>query len=240
MKSLAQKKIGEIVADDYRTAGVFRSLGLDFCCGGGKTVAEACEKKGINLTDVQEKLSSLDKEGTDKQNYNAWSPDFLIDYIVNNHHAFVREKLPEIEFYAKKVAKVHGDQHRELKDILFQFLALKEELLDHLDKEEQLLFPYIKALIKWEHNKDKKNSKPYLGSAEKSIEMMEAEHEEAGKVIAKIRRLSNNFNPPEDACTTYRIFYQNLEGFENDLHKHVHLENNILFPKALGLHHRLN
>lgn len=240
MKSLAQKKIGEIVADDYRTAGVFRSFGLDFCCGGGKTVAEACEKKGINLTDVQERLSSLDRGGTDQQNYNSWSPDFLIDYIVNNHHTFVREKLPEIEFYAKKVAKVHGDRHQELKEILLQFMMLKEELLSHLDKEEQFLFPYIKNLVELEKDKQNPNGKASYSTISDAIGMLEGEHNEAGEAMEIIRRLSSNFTPPQDACTTYRVLFKNLEGFEHDLHKHVHLENNILFPKALGLHHRIN
>ncbi len=240
MEIFKEQKVGEIVAEDYRTAGVFKKFGLDFCCGGGKPVAEACEQKGINLNTLLDELEAVTTEGDDSHNYKEWSPELLIDYIEQRHHRFVRSKLPEIETYAKKVAKVHGSRHEELNEILDEFLMLKDELLDHLEKEEQMLFPYIKELVRIDQTGEKMEKEPDFGSVEDPVEMMEEEHDEAGEAMAKIQKWTNNFTPPEDACATYRVLFQNLEGFQDDLHKHVHLENNILFPKALELENRLN
>lgn len=240
MDTLKERTIGQIVAEDYRTAQVFRSFGLDFCCGGNKTVKEACTKKGVDPQKVQKALENLDSDSNGQHNYNDWSLDFLIDYIVNNHHAFVRSKLPEVEFYARKVAKVHGERHPELIEIYQLFMKLKDEISDHLDKEEQVLFPYVKELVKAENGGFSLKDQPHFGTAANPVAMMEAEHEEAGGIMEQIQNLSDNFTPPEDACATYRVLFQNLEGFQDDLHKHVHLENNILFPKALDLEKRLN
>ena len=240
MNLFEEQTIGQIVTEDYRAAGVFKKFGLDFCCGGKRTITEACEKKGVNLEELVRELDSLDSESNESQNYSSWSPDFLIDYIVNTHQNFVRTKLPEIEGYARKVAKVHGSRHEELNEILYEFMMLKDEMLNHLEKEEQLLFPFIKAMVRCEREGKSMDEKPHFGSVENPVKMMEEEHDEAGGSMAKIQRLSNNFTPPKDACATYRVLFQSLEGFQDDLHKHVHLENNILFPKALELEKRLN
>jgi len=240
MNTTQELTIGQIVAEDYRTAQVFRDNGLDFCCGGKKTLKEACNDKNIEIEKVRQELSSLNSKSDDHHNYNSWALDFLTDYIINNHHRFVREKLPEIAFYAKKVAKVHGKRHEELNEILHEFLMIQDELLNHLEKEEQMLFPYIKRLVELEKEGKSSDAKPAFTTAENPIRMMEEDHDQVGETLAKIQHLSDNFTPPDDACATYRVYYQNLEGFQNDLHKHVHLENNILFPKALELEHRLN
>lgn len=239
MERLTQQTIGEIVARDYRAAGVFKKFGLDFCCGGKQTVFEACEKKGVDLQKLNKELEKLNQQDGGSHNYNDWSPSLLIDYIIERHHEFVRIKLPEIETYAKKVAKVHGSRNQELNEILYEFLMLKDELLNHLEKEETILFPYIKALVEAQ-KKEETVETPHFGTVENPVAMMESEHDEAGESMAKIQKLSNNFTPPEDACATYRVLFQNLEGFQDDLHKHVHLENNVLFPKALDLEKRLN
>lgn len=231
--------IGQIVADDYRAAQVFRSHKLDFCCGGNKTVEEACAKKGIDPNVVYQGLEQLNQSGeTGQDNYNGWSPDFLVDYIINNHHEFTRNKLPEIGAYAHKVAKVHGGRHPELPEIYHEFVALQSELMNHLEKEEQVLFPYIKQLVEADANGTELVS-PHFGEVRNPIAMMEHEHDEAGNRMENIRELCDNFTLPQDACTTYRILFQNLEAFEQDLHKHVHLENNILFPKAVKLEKKL-
>lgn len=240
MNTLKERTVGEIVAEDYRTAGVFKKFGLDFCCGGGRPITEACEQKGINVDILLDELEAITTDGDDSHNYKEWSPNLLIDYIEQRHHRFVRDKLPEIEIYAKKVAKVHGSRHEELNEILYEFLMLKDELINHLEKEERLLFPYIKELVRCKENGEKMKQKPSFGTVENPVKMMEDEHDEAGEAMGKIQRLSDNFTPPEDACASYRVLFQNLEGFQNDLHKHVHLENNILFPKALELEKRLN
>ncbi len=240
MDLIKERTIGQIVADDYRTAQVFRSFGLDFCCGGNKTVEEACNKKGVDTTEVQNALESLGNDDSGQHNFNEWALDFLIDYIVNNHHSYVRSKLPEIEFYARKVAKVHGERHPELKTIYELFTKLKVEITSHLGKEEDILFPYVKKLVEADKTTTSLLESPSFGTAAKPVAMMEAEHEEAGGIMEQIQKLSSNFTPPGDACTTYRVLFQNLEAFQKDLHKHVHLENNILFPKALALEKRLN
>ena len=239
MSITKERTIGQLVKDDYRTAQVFQQNGLDFCCGGNRTIEEACVSKDVNTDDIVRALNQVTSNGSKEDNYDQWSLDFLVDYIVNNHHEFTRNKLPEIGKYAKKVAKVHGDRHDELNEIYYEFTMLHTEIFNHLDKEERILFPYIKQLVEAE-KKGVKPEAPEFGEAANPIAMMEDEHDEAGTSMAKIRRLSNNFTPPEDACTTYRLLYQNLEGFEKDLHKHVHLENNILFPKAMKLEKQLN
>ncbi|MBD3615025.1 MAG: iron-sulfur cluster repair di-iron protein [Gracilimonas sp.] len=230
-QTLSQKPVGQIVAEDYRTAQVLRSYGLDFCCGGGKTLEKACTSKKIELNEVVSDLKALNMTDNIEDNYNEWSLDFLVDYIVNNHHSFVRKMLPEISFYAEKVARVHGERDPELLDILQNVYLLRSEMMGHLQKEEEELFPQIKELV----------TQKKTGSVKAAIiEALEDEHDKAGDLMARIEELSNSFNPPETACASYKVLFQNLEGFQQDLHKHVHLENNILFPKALKLEQSLN
>lgn len=240
MESLKEQTLGQVVSKDYRTADVFKKFGLDFCCGGKQTVAEACENEGVAMTQLAKELTSLGEKTSDTHNYSSWSPGFLIDYIVHNHHAFVRTNLPKIESYLQKVSRVHGDTHDELNDILSEFQVMKEGMISHLEKEEQILFPFIKDLIENNRKGAYPDDKPHFGTVENPVHMMEEEHDEAGESMAKIQRLSDNFTPPEDACTTYRVLFQSLEAFQDDLHKHVHLENNILFPRALELEKKLN
>lgn len=230
-QTLSQKPVGEIVAGDYRTAQVLRSYGLDFCCGGGRTLEKACASKKIDLKKVVSELAALNMADNTEDNYNEWSLDFLTDYIVNNHHTFVRKMLPEISFYAEKVARVHGERDPELYDILQNVHLLRSEMMGHLRKEEEELFPQIKELV----------TEKKTGSVKAAIvEALEEEHDKAGELMANIEGLTNGFNPPANACASYRVLFQNLEGFQQDLHKHVHLENNILFPKALKLEQSLN
>lgn len=231
MDTLTQKPVGQIVAEDYRTAQVLRSYGLDFCCGGGKSLEVACASKGVEINEVVSDLKALNMTDNTGDNYNEWELDFLVDYIVNNHHSFVQKMLPEINFYAEKVARVHGGRHSELLDILQRVRLLTEEMLGHLQKEEEELFPQIKELVR-------KNKSGSVKAA--IVEALEDEHDKAGSLMEEIEELTNGFNPPEDACASYRVLFQNLQGFQQDLHKHVHLENNILFPKALNLEKRLN
>ena len=234
MLQVEDQTIGQLVTEDYRTAQVFRSFKLDFCCGGNKTVKEACDDRGAEYQKVVRALQQLKETEADSEqhNYDEWSLDFLVDYIINNHHHYVRNKLPEIRQYAKKVASVHGHRYPALKEIYSEFASLYEEMLDHLDKEEQILFPYVKQITEAQ-KKGQQPETPEFGEASDPIAMMEEEHDDAGGAMRKIRELSDDFTPPSDACTTFRLLFENLEAFEKDLHKHVHLENNILFPKAL-------
>lgn len=228
--------VGSIVAQDYRAASVFKKFGIDFCCGGGKSVAKACADKGVDQAQVEAALATLDQipVPASRLDFNSWNLPFLTDYIVNVHHRYVLDTVPQILAFAKKVAKVHGHAYPETVKIAELFTTLGQELLAHLDKEEQVLFPYIQRLwhTRSEHGK---LIAPAFGSARNPIHMMELEHETAGEIMAEIRQLSNDFTPPESACNTYRVLYAMLEEFEQDLHQHVHLENNILFPKAMVL-----
>lgn len=239
METLKERTVGQIVARDYRAAQVFRDFKLDFCCGGNKTIDEACADKGLDPKEIREALQALDTNGEKEENYNSWSLDFLIDYIINNHHEYSRRRLPEIGFYAKKVAKVHGPGRQELVQIYEEFTKLHAEMINHLDKEEEILFPYIMKLVEAERN-DSKPDAPNFHTAANPVAMMEQEHDEAGEAMAKIRRLSDDYTLPVDACATYTVLFESLEAFEKDLHKHVHLENNILFPKALEMEKRLS
>ncbi len=235
-----EETLGAIAAKDLRKAEVFKKYGLDFCCGGKKTVKEACAEKGIDVTKVEKELQQADKNPAARPlPYNDWNLDFLADYIVNTHHSYVRKTLPDIKGYALKVAQVHGAHHPELIPIQQLVEAVNKELSEHIVKEEKILFPFIKELVM---AKDRSQSPRAVqfGSVQNPIHMMEEEHESAGKCLEEIRTLSNNYALPEDACASYSLLFKMLNDFEEDLHIHVHLENNILFPKAIALEKHLN
>ena len=232
--------LGEIAAKDLRKAEVFKKYGLDFCCGGKKTVKEACAEKGMDVTKIEQELQQADRMPASRPlPYLEWSPDFLADYIVNTHHSYVRKTLPDIRAYADKVKKVHGDRHPELANIQPLVESIYNELMSHMVKEEQVLFPYIKELVKAKNSADLSFA-TQLQSVKNPINMMEMEHELVGKNLEIIRELSGNYALPEDACASYSLLYRLLQEFEEDLHLHVHLENNILFPKAIALEKELN
>ncbi len=224
--------IGEIVAANYNAAGIFRRYGLDFCCGGGITLEKACSEHNIYVEEIVNELRSLAGEfSSGSENYLAWEADYLIEHIISTHHRFVRRKTEEIAAYAGKVAQVHGDRHPENVKIYQKFISLSHELMDHLEDEEETVFPLISRIAQ-KRKKGEKVTDKEISELRDELLKMEDDHEGAGALIAEIRELSHDFTPPQDACATYRILYQNLEGFEKDLHKHVHLENNILFKKA--------
>ena len=173
-----------------------------------------------------------------EQNYSDWNPSFLIDYIINTHHEYVRKNLPNIKEFLTKTVTKHSGNHPELKKILQLYTLVAQDLLLHLQKEEEILFPYIKNLNS-NKNTFPNDEVPVLGNIDNLIEMMEHEHEQAGNAFQIIRSLSNNLTPPIDACKTYKITYSLLNEFEDNLHLHVHLENNILFLKAISIQEQL-
>lgn len=235
--TLAQKPvtIGEMVVADYRKAEVFRKYGMDYCCGGKKPLEEACHKKGIDPQLVQKELDELDlMPGKPQHDFEQWSLDVLADYIVANHHRYVADALPMLYELTAKVARVHGERHPELIKIAQHFDAVAQELQMHMVKEERILFPYIQQMA-IASREGKPMAAPAFGSVENPIRMMEAEHESAGGAMEEIRQLSSDFTPPLDACTSYRVLFSKLNEFEQDLHQHVHLENNLLFPKAIAM-----
>ena len=241
-----ESTIGEIVAKNFRAVQVFEKFGLDFCCGGEKTISEACENKGLNAENVVTELNhSLengkmwDSEAAKGPDFNSWELDFLVDYIINTHHIYVMKALPAINVHAQKVASKHGVNHPEVISIADLFANLKEELEAHLQKEEKMLFPYIKSLVNLKKNNIEMQFPPF-GTVNNPVKVMEHEHENAGEILGWLNKLSNNYSAPDDACTTYKVLYEELKEFENDLHTHIHLENNILFPKAIKLEKELN
>lgn len=233
--SLIQQTVGELVAQDYRRAGVFKRYGIDFCCGGRQTLEAACEEKGVAPGEVEQALRTADERGSVLGSRpGTWSPGFLADYIVNEHHRYVRENVPVLRDFTQKVARVHGKAHPEVVEIAERFEELASELLRHVQEEEKELFPYIKALAAAEEE-GAEPERVAFDTVQEPIHAMENDHDHAGALMDELRALSDDFTPPEDACSTYRATYAKLEEFETDLHRHVHLENNILFPKAAAL-----
>ncbi len=230
-ESIKDQTIGTLVADDYRMAAIFRKHGIDFCCGGGKTVTEACTQKGIDATDLERELkqATTGKPEQDVDEINSWPMSRVIDHILTNHHVYVRETLPLLIGYTRKVARVHGEANPEVREIAGLVELLAKDLEQHMVKEELILFPYVRAL----ESQEKMLPLPTFQTVRNPIRMMQAEHDAAGEIMKKIRALSHDYNPPDHACNTYKVAYHQLREFEDDLFRHVHLENNILFPKAL-------
>ena len=223
--------VGAIVAEDFRTAAVFHEFGIDFCCGGRQTLADACRRRNTDPDAVMAALTrSCSVPGVAPRFY-EWSIDTLIGYIVGTHHAFVRQALPALVAHTRKVAAAHAGRHPELHDVARLTEQVATEMMSHMIKEEQMLFPSIAAAVEAMERGEAMPDRPFA-SIDTPIALMEAEHDEAGAAMAEIRALTCDYTPPADACTTYRIALLELEAFERDLHTHVHLENNILFPKA--------
>jgi regulator of cell morphogenesis and NO signaling len=229
------KTLSEIVTNNYHTSEVFEKYNLDFCCRGNKSFEEACNEKGLELNTVFTELEQVHKIGASQEhNYDEWELDFLIEYIINNHHTYVSKMIPVIADHCNKVVAAHGEDHPEMNKIAEIFAVIYKDLKQHMLKEEQILFPFIRQVVNAKKN-NSETERPYFGSVQNPIRMMEAEHEHAGDGFQDIKRLSNNFSVPEDGCETCAVLYKELKEFEEDLHKHIHLENNILFPKAIEL-----
>jgi regulator of cell morphogenesis and NO signaling len=233
--------IGEIVAKDYRKAQVFKNLGIDFCCGGKKTIAEVCEKKGISPEEVERQLAAVKGEAstTSENDFQNWGLGFLSDYIINTHHRYVTENTQFIREIAQKVARVHGERHPELVKVADLFDRIGNDLTLHMVKEEKILFPFIKELAQV-YNSGGMLPSANFGKISVPIQIMDSEHEQVGGDFETIRTITSNYQLPVDACSSYTILFKKLEEYENDLHRHVHLESNILFPKAIQLEKELS
>lgn len=230
-----QKTIGSMVAENYKAASVFRKYGIDFCCQGGRSLEEACREKAINHEVVAHELEAVATDGSsDNIDYRSWPLDLLADFIEKTHHRYVTDKTPEIRAYLYKINKVHGERHPELAEIEQLFLDSSEELLQHMKKEEAILFPYIRQMVEAER-KDQPLAIAPFGSIENPINAMMEEHLHEGQRLARIAELSNGYSIPTDGCNTFKVAFAMVEEFEKDLHKHIHLENNILFPKSVDL-----
>ena len=230
------KTVGEIAAEMPSATRELERLGIDYCCGGSRTLGEACAEANIS---IDEALARLENSVASAQpgESNDWQNQLLADliaHITGTHHAFVRAESPRIEALAAKVVGVHGKNHPELLQVQEVFAALAEELRVHLMKEEQVLFPYV---VRMEESVLAGEPAPpaMFGTVMNPVRMMMQEHDGAGDALRSLRSITNNYKVPEDACISYRTLYQALQGFESDLHQHIHLENNILFPRAVAM-----
>ena len=238
--NVTESKIGNqivanMVTENYKTAEIFKKYGIDFCCGGQVGIGEACENAGVDISKLEQELAAINlKNRNGDKDFNVMPLDELIDHIVDTHHTYVAENIPLLLEFTQKIAAVHGDTNPELKQIFEQFYGLAGELQQHMMKEEQILFPYIKCMVNPEKYPEAGGC-GHFGSVQHPINMMEHEHDSAGEALRQMRKLSDNYTLPAHACNTYHVTFEKLQEFEDDLHRHIHLENNILFHKAITM-----
>lgn len=223
-----QTTVGRLVAERPELTRTFERLGIDYCCGGRKPLAEAVLEKGLDLDEVIGRLEEALKprDGADRK----WLEEPLADltrHIENEHHGYLRRELPRLVFLSDKVARVHGDHHPELLDLRRVVEEFAHELMDHMHKEEVVLFPAIRA-------RDESGVAEGLGSLTGPIRAMELDHDVAGAGLAEMRRLTDGYQPPLDACGSYKALFHGLMELEEDMHRHVHLENNVLFERVIS------
>lgn len=237
-KAAGEPTIGEIAAKDMKKAEALKRLGIDFCCGGGKTVRQAASEAGIQPEELEKVLKQTEHSvaGVNLA-FNNWDADFLADYIYNQHHKYFYDNGDLILQLAVKVREAHGKTHPELIRIAELVSTLFEDLKNHFYKEEKILFPYIKELAIYKREGIRPSSE--ISMTQGPLAMMHMEHEAAGDILKTIRSIANNYQAPSNACNSFRFLYSKLEELEKDLHQHIHLENNILFPKALQIEKEL-
>ncbi|MDX9812406.1 MAG: iron-sulfur cluster repair di-iron protein [Bacteroidales bacterium] len=239
MKISGNTSVGEVVRFNLKTALLLNEYNIDYCCGGSKTIFEACSEAGIDADTLIIKLEKLSENNDPDTEYiNSLVPDELSDYIERRHHSYVKNHIPFLRQSLDKICDVHGSRHPELLEIRELFRGSAADLTTHMQKEEIILFPYIRKMVRV--SKDGSQvGRPDFGSVSNPVSMMLAEHENEGRRFDRISELSQNFSIPEDACTTYRATLDQLKEFRDDLHRHIHLENNILFPEAIRLEKEL-
>ena len=231
MTNITEQTLASIVTQHHQTVPVLEKYNLDFCCKGKRTLAQACSEKGLSIEEVMKELEAsagAEKKGT--MPFSEMTAEQLIGYILVHHHFYLKQTMPTIAEHLIKVAAKHGERFPYMEEVLQLFHHLKNEMTRHMHKEETILFPRIKEVESFYHFKQKKN--PGSNYINGPVAVMESEHNEAGEIMYKIRQLTNNYTAPDDACTTFIVTLAELKEFEEDLHRHVHLENNILFPLA--------
>jgi regulator of cell morphogenesis and NO signaling len=226
--------VSDIVAEYPASAKVFERNGIDFCCGGRRPVGDACAEGSVGFDQLRAEIEAAVGSGSAGRNWAQAPLADLVDHILERYHAKLRQDLPGLTRMSGKVTSVHGERHPEVKQVEEVFAGLRAELESHMRKEEMVLFPLIRGLDSGESA-----GQPMLRMLEHPIRVMEHEHDGAGEALRNLRRLSNGYAPPGDACETFRALYRGLEELERDLHEHIHLENNALFPRALEARNHL-
>jgi regulator of cell morphogenesis and NO signaling len=232
-ETTTMKTVRDVALENPGAARVFEKLGIDYCCGGGKSLQEACRDSRLDFDDVCRALQAAEQAGPSApRNWGNEPLADLIAHINTTHHVYTREEISRLQPLFDKVCSVHGKNHPELLAARSTFQALAAELRMHMMKEEMVLFPYIIRLEEavLEHTPV---VPPPFGSVRNPVAMMEHEHDSAGQALRALRQATNGYAPPEDACVSFQTLYRALTEFEADLHQHIHLENNILFPRAV-------
>jgi regulator of cell morphogenesis and NO signaling len=230
MENLKEQSLKSLVLAHHEYIPVLEKYSLDFCCRGAKTLNEASIEKNISIDTLLEELTHAIKKNCNAMPFSEMTAEQLISYIQIHHHFYVRNTIPTIKNHLDKIVTKHGPKYPNMIEVAQLFDEVAAELLTHMDKEEQILFPRIKNLFS--SNAAKNAAALATGYIDNPVHVMEAEHEKAGDILYAIRSLTNGYTPPETACTTHRVCLEELKAFESDLHQHVHLENNILFPMA--------
>ncbi len=237
--SFSERRLADIVQDDARAAGVLESHGLDFCCAGKRTLDEACRERGISTGNVSADLAALgDPADHDRLPPDLADLDRLTRHIVDTHHRYVRDSIPIVSKWLDRLVERHGGRHPELAEARSLFLTLAADMTSHMAKEETLLFPAIDELAREQRVGGHLPAGPFATILH-PVRVMEDDHQQAGELLARLREVTHGYQPPADGCATYRSCYAELERFEHDLHRHVHLENHVLFPKALEIEQAL-
>jgi len=236
-QQLPKRTVGEVVAADFRAAAVFEQFGIDFCCSGRRTLEDACRAAAADPATVVHALEALPPALHTDDDVAQWPIPRLIDFIVSTHHTYVRSAMPTIMRHLTKLVEVHGSRHPELARVAAYFDQVVADLGQHMLKEEQVLFPYVRDLAESGDNCGRTQS-PF-GTVANPIRMMEREHQEVGDALRIIRELTRAYTTPDDGCATYALGMAELLQFERDLHRHVHLENNVLFPAAMRIEQHL-
>lgn len=233
--------ISDIVTHDYRTAAVFRKYGIEYCCGGKWSLEDACEMQGLDTGHIQEELeqSMRNISISNAIDFKEWNIDFLIDYIVNVHHQYLKKTLPEVKDYLERFTEGHKEKFNYLETLQKIFLQMSKEIFPHMQKEEEIFFPYIRQIAHAYYNNES-----YAGLLVRTLrkpvrEFMMHEHELVGNKLLRMRDLTNNYTIPENACISHKVTLSKLRELDNDLFQHIHLENTILFPKAIEMEKEL-
>ncbi len=237
MTVMTARTVREIVVENPSATRIFERFGIDYCCGGSQLFEQACERSGVSVDEVLDSLQMEEETARAASQTHDWQNEplgELIAHIKNTHHKYTREETVRLAALLQKVCSVHGKNHPELIGIRETFGWLSQELMTHLMKEEMVLFPYIARMEEAVIQKEPVLPAPF-GSVQNPVAMMEHDHDSAGAALRSIRKASNDFTPPPDACVSYQTLYKALAAFEADLHQHIHLENNILFPRAIAM-----
>ena len=237
MSITAEKTVREVALENPAATRIFEKLGIDYCCGGNRSLEEACRTANLPMDEVLDSLEMAEQSARALQNDRDWTTEMLADliaHIISTHHKYVREEMARLGPLFDKVCSVHGKNHPELLQIRVSFQGLEQELTMHMMKEERILFPYI---VRKEESVIQKEPllPPPFGSVQNPVAMMMHEHDSAGEALRSMRKASAGYTPPGDACISFQTLYKALADFEADLHQHIHLENNILFPRAIAM-----